>query len=388
MSHFLTADRIHDGRRWLPEGSILEVADNGVILNVSAGSAAPATYYSGYLVPGFVNAHCHLELSHLKGAVPQGTGLIPFLQAVPTTRNKFSDAEKAAARESALREMYVNGVVAVGDIANTAESADLRQLDLMHIHTFVECIGFMPARAEKAFANSQQVLDVFAQFAAGRKMTKQSIAPHAPYSVSEPLFRLIGAYMPDVVTTVHNQECEAENEFYTERIGHVLSLLDNLGIDYSGFIPSGKTSLQTYGDWLPPQRKMLLVHNTFSSADDIAYAKQKFTDVWWCLCPNANLYIEGRLPQLDMIAAASDNICIGTDSLASNYQLSVMSELLTIQAFIPELSWERLLQWGTLNGARALELDGLLGSFEVGKQPGIIHLSSLDANCRISPLFH
>ena len=121
---------------WLPEGTVLDVSENGTIVSILDGPHPDATFYEGVLAPGFVNAHCHLELSHMKGVVPERTGLIPFLKTIPRHRNDFSEAEKATARQKAFDEMRSNGIVAVGDIANTTDTLDLRAQDKMHFHSF------------------------------------------------------------------------------------------------------------------------------------------------------------------------------------------------------------------------------------------------------------
>lgn len=94
-NRFLTASRIHDGHWFLPEGSVLEVAEDGTVLSIhDKDSAHDAEYFDGILAPGFVNTHCHLELSHMHGIIPEGTGLIPFLQAVTRQRAGFTDKQK------------------------------------------------------------------------------------------------------------------------------------------------------------------------------------------------------------------------------------------------------------------------------------------------------
>src|SRR4051794_5978386 len=118
-STIFTASKIHNGLRFLPEGAAIEVSGNGEILNVyEEGSNADATHLDGILCPGFVNAHCHLELSHMQGIIPEKTGLIPFLEGVMKERFSFTDEQKEAARHEAFDAMLKGGVVAVGDISN------------------------------------------------------------------------------------------------------------------------------------------------------------------------------------------------------------------------------------------------------------------------------
>jgi cytosine/adenosine deaminase-related metal-dependent hydrolase len=369
----LTADRIHDGRRFLPEGSVLELDDEGVVVAIHH-NAPPGEVirHEGILCPGFVNAHCHLELSHLKGMLPEHTGLIPFLQKIPSYRLEFTEEQVKAARHEAYRELLNNGVVAVGDISNTDHTRDLRALDQLHIHSFVESIGFTETHADSRFNASLDVYNSFASQKPKDKMLRQSIIPHAPYSVSPSLFRLIDSFDKDSLISIHNQEAIAEDEYYRHKTGPVKDLLSGFNINDDFFECSGESSLQTYGSWLSPSHPMLFVHNACTAREDIRFAQQHFDDTYWCLCPNANLYIQDILPDVNAFLSESAAICIGTDSLASNHQLSILSELQTLKRFFPFLEWETLLTWGTLNGARALGMDTVVGSFEMGKKPGVV----------------
>ncbi len=375
---YFTATRIHNGHDWLPAGSIIEADNEGMIVAVhEKNPGVNPEFFEGIIAPGFINAHGHLELSHMKGMVPEATGLIPFLQAIPTQRNNFTDEQKKAARLSAYQELVSNGVVATGDIANSTETLDVRMLPGLHMHTFVECIGFTEAFAQARLDYSQQVLEAFAVQEHQSKLLRQSLIPHAPYSVSGPLFRLINAAAPGSIISIHNQESPAEDEYYRRKTGDVRNLLSGLGVDDAFFVPTGKSSLQSYLPYFSADHPMLLVHNTCTTAEDVAFAQVQMKQLFWCLCPNANLYIERALPDVKMLTSHTQDICIGTDSLASNHQLSVLHELHTLKQHFDFMDWAALLRWGTLNGARALGMDARLGSIEPGKQPGLIHIPDL-----------
>lgn len=373
----LTATQIHDGQRFLPEGSAVEVAADGTIVAVHQTAPPDTDHYEGILLPGFVNAHCHLELSHLRGAIPQGTGLIPFLQAVVKNRQYFSDDQRRTARNAACDALLREGVVAVGDIANTADTTDLRARGDLHLHTFVECIGFDESRAERSFQAAQGVWEAFESLLSNRAcFARQSIVPHAPYSVSEKLFRLINAHDESALISVHNQETRAERAWYTNGTGPVRELLTGLGLDPSRAAPSGKSSLLTYSDWIAPSHPLLLVHNVDTTADEVNAIEARFANIAWCLCPGANLYIEGQLPPASMLAQQAKTICLGTDSLASNTQLSILAEVQILQKHFPEIGKEALLRWATYNGAKALGMEERIGSFEPGKKPGVLLLDT------------
>ncbi len=374
----ITAKRIHNGHQWLPEGAAIEVTDDGTVIAIHETAPADAIFYEGVLAPGFVNVHCHLELSHMKGVVPEHTSLIPFLETIPQSRNNFTAEQKSTARLNAYNELLQNGVVAVGDIANTSDTLDLRAMEQLHFYTFVECIGFSAINAERSFAYALQTYNAFAAQEQGSKRLSQTIVPHAPYSVSSALFNLIDGHLPAAPISIHNQESIEENRFYEVKEGDIRQLLKTLGIDDAEFIPTSKTSLQSYLEWLSATHPFIFVHNTHTSLEDVQFVHQRIKEHYWCLCPNANLYIENTLPDIDMLIGEDNCICIGTDSLASNHQLSILAELDTIKRRYPHLQWETLLMWATSNGAKALQMHDIAGTIEPGKKPGIIQITGLD----------
>jgi len=376
----ITADLIHDGKNFLSADTVLELGADGTILAIHQDPALKqqAVHYEGTLLPAFVNVHCHLELSHMKGRIPRHTGLIPFLQRVATQRGDITEAAKSAARHAAYHELHAGGVIATGDIANSTDTLDIRRLQRMHIHTFVECIGFTETHAQQRFDYSVKIRQAFAaqERASGPMLLRQSIVPHAPYSVSTPLFRLIDTEDAGrSVVSIHNQESEEENHFYRDKTGTVNELLQGLGIDTGFFIPTGKTSLQSYLPLFTPTHPFVFVHNTCTTEADIRFARQYLPESYWCLCPNANLYIENALPDLPLLMREGAVLCIGTDSLASNDRLSILHELQTLKRHFPELAWETLYRWATYNGACALQMADTIGSLQPGLRPGIICLS-------------
>ncbi len=384
---FITASRIHNGENWLPEGSAIEIAADGTIIAITDTTPANATVYNGIICPGFVNVHCHTELSHMKGVIPEHTGLVPFLQTVSLHRNEHTTEQKKEARFRALDELYRNGVVAVGDIANTADTLDIRAEDKLHFHTFVESLGFSDANAERSFGYASSVYEQFRAQEQKEKRLSQSITPHAPYSVSKTLFGLIDAHAASGTIAIHNQECEAEGRFFMTKEGAIRDLLKGLGIDDTPFQPTGMSSIRSYLQWMTHNRRFVFVHNTYTPKEDIQHVQALVQEAYWCLCPNANLYIENRLPDIGMLMNESTNICIGTDSLASNHQLSVLAELQAIKTQYPTMDWGILLRWATYNGARALGLGDVTGILEAGKKPGIILITDIDASAKVERLY-
>jgi len=103
------------------------------------------------------------------------------------------------------------------------------------------------------------------------------------------------------------------------------------------------------------------------------------------LCPLSNYFIENKYPDLTNFIPFSDKVTIGTDSLASNNTLSILEEMKALVKIKADLSFEKVLQWATLNGAKALQLDRNIGSIEIGKKPGINLITDFDfANTNIT----
>ena len=401
-----TADYIFNGYQMLAGQQAIITDNNGRILDVlpvqNAGDEIQQL--DGLICPGFINAHCHIELSHLKGLIPEGGGLVNFVQQVMTQR-KATDEVVQQAIEDAASEMYESGIVAVGDICNTANSIHHKKSSPLYWHNFIEVSGFVDAAAAKRLGEMGKVYGEFREMEEGRLTTDDRrpttdnrrpkadqlqtvFSPHAPYSVSKKLFQLINEQTAGQLITIHNQECEAENKLYQHKTGGFLELYKNFGIDISGFESTGLTSLQSWLPYFTHQQSIILVHNTFSTQADIDFIREYInihknsSSIYHCLCINANLYIEQQAPPINLLRANNCSILIGTDSYASNRQLNILAEIKSIQlATNNGIALEELLGWATINGAKALQVDHTFGSFEKGKQPGIVHIDNIEEMC-------
>jgi aminodeoxyfutalosine deaminase len=357
------------------KNGLIEVDESGTITAVCESPALSdfrdSEYFEGIIIPGFVNAHCHLELSHLKDRIPVKQGIGRFIGEI----NKLRVAEEREiiqAASDADQEMFRQGIVAAGDISNTAQTIEVKKRSHLEWLTFVETFGFHPSRANQAI---ETALSIHAQFKAARLSV--SVVPHSPYSVSNELFGKISGLEGKEcnIISMHNQESMAENRFFLSGDGPLQEhITRNLGLDTSHWLPSGKSSLETVLPKLPATLPLLLVHNTFSTLADLRYIKKIRSSLppWLVLCPNSNQFIENQLPPVQLFRTEKMQICLGTDSLASNSSLSVFSEIKTLHHHFPEIPLEELITWACLNGARALGLGDRYGSLEVGKKPGIL----------------
>jgi aminodeoxyfutalosine deaminase len=363
------------------QNGVLIVDKAGKILKIDSRDnhdTASLEHHHGVLVPGFVNTHCHLELSHMKGKVATGTTLIPFIRGVVTQR--AAEAEVIAdAIERAEKEMIDGGIVACGDISNVTDTFLQKAKGNLRYHTFVEMFDFMQEQNTDAEFDKYKAVYEALQTPVG---SKKSVVPHAPYSVSRQLFKKINDLNGnnDITVSIHNQETQAEQDMFLYGNGGFYDFYGNFGIVLDKSKPSGKTAIHYALENMNPSPmnnrdastvKTLFVHNTLTSKADIGAAQMWSENVYWATCPNANLYIENRLPNYQHFIDENARMTIGTDSLTSNWQLSILEEMKTIQRFQSYIPFDMLIKWATLNGAKALGFDDTLGSFEIGKTPGI-----------------
>ena len=361
---------------------IIVLTDQGIVANIidtngQLEEKAGVEFYSGVITPGFVNAHCHLELSHLRAVFREKSGLPEFLKNVSQLRNDDDPLVLAEAR-NADHELWRNGVVAVGDISNTNATFSIKSKSKIAYHTFVEALGFSPQRAEKAFGLACQCYDE------AKKMgLSASIVPHSPYAISKELFDKITSFAikENSILSMHCQECLAEDDLYRSGNGEIFRhLTENLKIDLTTFRPSGRGAMESVIGHLPLENKLLLVHNIRTAQKDIdlIIKTRPPNQTWFVFCPESNLFIENLLPEIELFRKNKLQICLGTDGLSSNHSLSILEEMKTIQSHFPAIPFGEIVTWATANGAKALEMDAWAGTIEIGKRPGINLITGID----------
>lgn len=325
------------------DGTILSVEDTGGDLAEKSGTE----FYNGIIIPGLVNCHSHLELSHMHNTLPAGGGLTEFITGVRQQR----DAETAdiiRAARNADNEMYREGVVACGDISNNSLTFNIKSTSTIRYLTFIEVFGLDPLLATRHIALALELAS--AADAAGLPCY---ITPHAVYSVSQPLFRLIKEHiLSSSVTSLHFLESDDERKMAQGHIETAITL-------------SNLTS------------RLILVHNTVIAEDEMEKLAS-VPNIWFCLCPSSNMHISGKMPPVKFLAKASGRIVAGTDSLASTGHLSILGELKLLHEAAPAIALDEIIRWGTINGAQALQMDDTLGSIEPGKKPGLLLIEKVD----------
>lgn len=378
------ADKIFNGYGFLDPSHVLVMDEHGSVVDIVAEMEAGEGIerLRGILCPGFINAHCHLELSHLKDVIPPHTGLVPFLIDVVGKRD-FPQEHILECIEKAEKEMETAGIVAVGDIGNTANTLETKKKSKLAWNNFVEVLSFTD---ERSSANVQHYANILESFVEAEKEIdkdhfKSSLVPHAPYSISNKTFMEINQRTANSVVSMHNQETPMEDILYEQGIGGFIPFFKLFGFDASPFPVTGKSSLRSCMPHFNNNQRLILVHNTFTPEEDVAfavsYAEKHLAGIHFCICANANLYIENSMPPVRMLIKQGASIVLGTDSYSSNWQLSIAAEIKTIREKMPDIPLQLILQWATINGAIALGRSDTLGSFDQGKRPGLVLLDQL-----------
>ena len=363
---FLTADYLFPLFIAPIKQGVLQISNCGEVIKIYKNrSDVPQDkleIFKGVLCPGFVNAHCHLELSHLLGKAEKGKGFLDFIGAIQQ-RDNYTKIEKQIAIDKAEMQMIANGIVAVGDICNTTDTLLQKQKGNIQYYNFIETFGIHENKIDTVFIHAMDLRNEFR--IAGQKAT---IVPHAPYSVPPKLMEKIANTFDekDELLTIHMQETKEENQLFENKEGAFFDWLEGINASITIWENRKKSLaiLQELGD-----KKVLLVHNTFAK-------KEELTANYYCTCPKANLYIENDLPDYSIFD--TDKLCIGTDSLASNDSLSILEELLVIQNN-SNFDMNTLLKIACKNGAESLGFENL-GTFEKGKIPGVNLIMDLEEN--------
>jgi cytosine/adenosine deaminase-related metal-dependent hydrolase len=355
---------------------IISTDDDGTIVGVKdTGGNLPekhsVKFFNGIIVPGFVNCHCHLELSNYKDMIPRGTGLGGFLSSLTGVRNTNTD-DPGPSIEAFDKLMADEGIVICADICNSSLTFRIKKKSRIRYINLLEVYGNDPAAARRRMSEIMKVAEV-----AEEDHLEWYLVPHSIYSVSLPLFRILKEKTDsNRVTSVHFLESEEEKQLLSDRSGKLMDAY-RLILSPSAVIMPAADHVTGVIEEITHSGNLILVHNTVIDKTQIRALRNR-KDIYYCLCPGSNRYIGNNIPPLDLLKSENCNIVIGTDSLSSNSQLSILNELRILQEEFPGTLLTDLITWATINGARALGAEETLGSIEPGKKPGLVLIKDAD----------
>lgn len=358
----------------------IELTDSGVITEIGEleNESESTEFYNGILVPGFINAHSHIELSHLQGKFTRGSGMAGFIRQINELRESTQKEERIRRVEQEMDNLYNQGVSAMADISNCDESFAAKSSSKLYTRTYLEVFGTEKKDVKEVIDNVLKLSETAANYGIDAAPT-----PHSCYTMSPELLRESAYWgLKSGFISYHNQESFEEEELIISGTGALAQEYKGRGLSTPPV--TGKPALDYFIDQLRMlgrekfEENILLVHNIATNQASIDKANAHLSNATWVICPLSNLFIHNTLPPLRLFMEKNLRIAIGTDSLSSNAELSIISEIMTIMENFREIKFEEILKWATINGAKALNRDVDFGSFEVGKTPGVVHIDNIE----------
>ncbi len=346
---------------------------------VGAGACEPGeTVGEGALVPGFVNAHCHIELSHLHGKFRKGTGMAGFIDQINELRDWAGRDVKVELTRRWMDKMWNDGVSAMADISNDDSSFEVKKVHPMYTRTFLEVFGSEPEMCEGVMKEVTELKKVADSYSIDAAPT-----PHSCYTMSPQLLSASAAAgLEGGFLSYHSQESREEEDLLRSGSGAMYENRKRAGMSTPPV--TGGSSLEYFIDRLaaakeaPYSEHILLVHNVCLEQEDIDAVKKVMANPYFAICPLSNIFIHNALPPIGLMRMNGLAIALGTDSLSSNDDLDMVKELNCLHENFPEVPMAELLEWACMNGAKFLKKDDVLGSLTPGKRPGVVRISGVD----------
>ena len=358
----------------------VEFEDDGTIVRtgVCDNLEKEKRFYRGAIVPGFINTHCHIELSHLVGKFRKGSGMAGFIDQINALRESSGKEERVECIRKWMDILWNQGVSAMGDISNCDESFSVKAISPLYTRTFLEVFGTEP-RDVPAVMESVRGLQ---KSASGYGLDAAPV-PHSCYTMSPELLTASAAdALKSGFLSYHSQESPEEEEMIATGSGALYENRKKLGMSTPPV--TGKSSLLYFLDRLkkvhpaPFDEHILLVHEVCMTEEAADAAKDAMNNLFIALCPMSNLFIHNQLPSIAMMRRKGLKLTVGTDSLSSNDTLDMVRELYCIHKANPDIPFGEILSWACLNGAEFLGKSDLLGSIVPGKKPGLVLVDNLD----------
>lgn len=368
------------------KNGFVELEDDGTVIRTGQceDPSAEKDFYRGAVVPGLVNAHCHLELSYLRGKFRKGTGMAGFIDQINEMRDTSSMEEKKADIEYWMKTLWDSGVSAMADISNCSDTFDCKAHTPLYTRTFLEVFGTEPEDCPDVIRNVLELQKVADSFGIDAAPT-----PHACYTMSPELVTEVSRIgLESGYLSFHSEETQEEEDMLISGSGAMYDNRRNAGMSVPPV--TGKSSLLYFISRLekahpaPFDEHILLVHECCMDKEGAEAVKKVMHNAYVALCPCSNIFIHNALPPVEMMRAEGLRLTVGTDSLSSNDDLDMVREMFCLQENFPEVPLAEIIVWASRNGAEFLGKGDVLGRISAGMKPGLVFIDHLDGEGRLT----
>ena len=358
------------------ENGCVAVNDEGRIAFVGDWSAAPTgeklDLGNAILLPGFVNAHTHLELTSMRGAIAE-TEFFAWIRAVVARKKeKLDESEAYRSARSGIAEGLRLGTTTFGDTSDSAATFDAMLQAGVRGIVFQEVFGPHPSECDGSMQSLRQRVEMTRQ--KETELVRVGVSPHAPYTVSDELYRAVAEYSSanNLPVAVHIAESSHEMEYVTRGVGPFADLLRGRGILVA---PRGRSPIDLLMRTGILETHPLLIHAINVDDDDLRLIRSNGATI--VHCPLSNAALGHAVAPIAAYARAGIPTGLGTDSAIMNQELNVLEEAKSVAAAQMRSGGSaaarlfdsaKLLRMLTVEGARALGLEKDIGTLEVGKR--------------------
>jgi cytosine/adenosine deaminase-related metal-dependent hydrolase len=344
-----------DGSRFVKAGRATEILADHTGEVVDLGEVAA--------MPGLINAHCHLDYTLMRGAILPAKSFSRWVKRINALKRSLTDNDYLRATQLGFEELKKNGVTTVLNIVSTPQIFPLLPQPRIRAWFFLELIDIRPRPwIEEHVFGSWLFLS-----GNGDRLGGFGLSPHAPYTASAKMYEvaLECSHSLNLLITTHIAESSEEYAMFAEASGELHEFLRQLGRPMTD---CGSTSPLRYlvENGLIDQDCIVAHLNELDDRDLELLSGPGWRNLHIVHCPKSHRFLHQKRFPLEALAERGLNICLGTDSLASNDSLNLFSEMRTAKKFYPTLSRQELVEMVTIRPARALKLARELGRIVPG----------------------
>ncbi len=313
------------------------------------------------IVPGFVNTHTHLELTHLHKCINYNGDFTDWIRQLVNAKKEWAESEYLSSIRSGIKSSLESGTTTVADITRNGLALEELQKSKIRKVLFYELIDFNPDSAESTIDNFKNIIRKVKH----NDLLSIGIFPHAPYTVSEELYRECKRVSKelDICIASHISETIDEANFLTRGAGNFVSLLRDFDM-LKEWTPPGLKPVNYLKNIGFLENGCILVHCNYLSGEEVDQIEESNSTI--VFCPRSHKYFRHKDHPLFKLRNRDINVALGTDSLASNDSLSILDEMKYIYTQHKTSKPQDILYLGTIAGATALSLNNKIGKLEEG----------------------